>query len=142
MSMHGLLGGMGALLRDRLYVSMRHRTSDAMTPAARRELDGEIAELARAIDRRLDRDGSYGQDVLLRRDGQDMSITPATLGMCTVVTGEGFLAADIVLADDVVVDLNGLESGSVEVYADTVAFRLADGTRIEIVTLPGRPTIQ
>lgn len=113
-----------------------------MCAAERREMDEEIGRLGQVLDRRLDRDGSYGQTVLLRVDGRDVAVTAASRGMCTMVRGHGIVAGDLVLDENVVVDLNALESGSIEVYADTIAFRHCDGTRIEIVTLPAAPTLQ
>jgi hypothetical protein len=137
--------GTGALARVRTYVSTRGRKDLPDRPAglsARRELDEEVGRLAEVLDRRLDRDASYGQDVLLRCDGRDLAVAPAALGMCTTVRGEGFVAGDLVLDENTLVDLNALESGSIEVYADSIAFRHVDGTRIELVTLPRAATIQ
>lgn len=145
MALQQMLGGMGAFARARTYISTRGRRDLPDRPVgaiARRELDEEIGSLAAVLDRRLDRDASYGQNVLLRYDGSDVAVTPAAMGMCTVVRGEKFLAADLVLDERTLVDLNALESGSVEINSDTISFRHVDGRLIEIVTLPAAPTIQ
>lgn len=131
--------------RARTYIATRGRKDLPEGPAgamARRDADEQIASLAAVLDRRLDRDASYGQMVLLRYSGQDVKTLPAALGMCTVVRGDGFVAADLVLDRCTVVDLNALESGSIEVTSDTVSFRHLDGQVIEIVTLPAPPTLQ
>jgi len=135
----------GLIARTRTYISTRGQRDLPDRPVgviARRELDEEIATLADVLDRRLDRDGSYGQKVLLRYDGQDVKTLPAAMGMCTVVRGPNFVAGDLVLDEHTLVDLNALESGSVEITADTVSFRHVDGRLIEIVTLPAPRTIQ
>jgi len=131
--------------RARTYISTRGQRDLPDRPVgivARHELYEEIATLAEVLDRRLDRDGSYGQKVLLRYDGQDVKTLPAAMGMCTVVRGPNFVAGDLVLDEHTLVDLNALESGSVEITADTVSFRHVDGRLIEIVTLPAPRTIQ
>lgn len=138
-------GGRGVFARARTYISTRGRRDLPDRPVgaiARRELDEEIGSLAAVLDRRLDRDGSYGQNVLLRYDGRDVAVLPAATGMCTVVRGESFVAADLVLDERTLVDLNALESGSVEITVDTVSFRHVDGRLIEIVTLPAARTLQ
>ena len=135
----------GTLARARTYISTRGRRDLPGCPVgviARRELDEEIGSLADILDRRLDRDGSYGQKVLLRYDGRDVKTLPAAMGMCTVVRGRDFVAADLVLDEHTLVDLNALESGSVEITCDTVSFRHVDGCLVEIVTLPAPRTIQ
>lgn len=135
----------GTLARAKTHISTRERRDLPGRPVgviARRELDEEIGSLADLLDRRLDRDGSYGQKVLLRYDGQDVKTLPAAMGMCTVVRGDGFLAADLVLGEHTLVDLNAIESGSVEVTYDTISFRHVDGRLIEIVSLPAPRTIQ
>lgn len=145
MAVQQKLGGMGALARAMTYISTRGRRDlpdHAVGVVNRRELDEEIGMLADLLDRRLDRDGSYGQNVLLRYDGGDVAITPAALGMCSVARCEKFLAAELMLDESTLVDLNALESGSIKVDVDTVSFRHVDGRLIEIVTLPAAPTLQ
>lgn len=145
MALQQLLGGTGVLARVRTYISTRGNRNAPGRPLgaiARRELDEEIDQLSQVLDRRLDRDASYGQDVLLRVDGRDVAVTAASRGMCTMARGAGIVAGDLVLDHDVVVDLNALDSGSIEVHADTISFRHVDGRRIEIVTLPAAPTLQ
>jgi hypothetical protein len=144
MALYDLIGT-GALARVRTYVSTRGRKDLPDRPAgirAKRDADEEVGRLAEILDRRLDRDASYGQDVLLRCDGRDVAVTPAAIGMCSVARSEGMVAGDLVLDENTLVDLNALESGSIEVYAETIAFRHLDGTLIEIVTLPRAATLQ